>query len=140
MFQPGAFWTGRKHQLDKMNLRDLVNSYLAFPAIQAHPGLEFCHFVQHLAYEPKSTFLKEIKRLHLAHHFHNETGNFRITSFFWGRILGTFYGHPHKVPKSVAVFDLGYAGETAERWRYVARLTEAWGQARLTRRAEGAAA
>ena len=123
MFQPGAFWNGRKYQLDKMNLRNLVNSYFAVPAIQVYLGLEFCHFLQHLAYEPKSTFLKEIKRLHLAHHFHNETGNFRITSFLWGR-----------------VFDLGYAGGTAERWPHVARPTEDWGQARLTRRAEGAAA
>lgn len=255
MFQPGAFWNGRKYHLDKMTLRDLVEAYFAYPAIQVYLGLgaaagvaalwwggapllltiaavaavllyplvwyllhrfvlhgsflykmqwsaalwkrihfdhhrdphdlrvlfgslvntlptiilvtlpvgwaidgrataaaalsaglfttcfyEFCHCIQHLAYEPKSAFLKRIKRLHLAHHFHNETGNFGITSFFWDRALGTFYGHPREVPRSPTVFNLGYADEAAERWPYVARLTGDWGEPRRPRRAGGAAA
>lgn len=87
---------------------------------------EFCHCMQHLAYAPKSAFLRRIKRLHLAHHFHNETGNFGITNFFWDRVLGTFYSHAREVPRSATVFNLGYAEETAERWPFVARLTEDW--------------
>lgn len=101
---------------------------------------EFCHCIQHLAYEPKSAFLRRIKRLHLAHHYHNETGNFGITNFFWDRVLGTLYAHPREVPKSATVFNLGYADAVAERWPHVARLTEDWGQPRRPRRPGGATA
>jgi sterol desaturase/sphingolipid hydroxylase (fatty acid hydroxylase superfamily) len=101
---------------------------------------EFCHCIQHLAYEPKLVFLKRIKRLHLAHHFHNEAGNFGITSFAWDRILGTYYGRPAEMPKSATVFNLGYAGDAAQRWPWVARLTEDWGRPRKPRRASDTAA
>ena len=101
---------------------------------------EFCHCIQHLAYEPKSAFLKRIKRLHLAHPFHNETGNFGITNFLWDQLLGTFYAHARDVPKSATVFNLGYAGATAERWPHVARLTKAWDWPSRPRRAGGATA
>ena len=36
--------------------------------------------------------MQRLKRLHLAHHFHNEQGNFGITNFLWDRLFGTFYG------------------------------------------------
>ena len=101
---------------------------------------EFCHCIQHLAYEPRFAFLKRIKRLHLAHHFHNESGNFGITNFFWDRAFGTFYAHPRQVPRSATVFNLGYAEEAAERWPHVARLTDDWGEPRRNRRAGGATA
>lgn len=255
MLQPGAFWNGRKHHLDKMSLRELVRAFFEYPAIQAYLALgtasaigailwfdsaillvlaaaaaivlyplvwyllhryvlhgrflykmrwsaalwkrvhfdhhrdphdlrvlfgslantlptimvvtvplgwaiggasaaaaalaagllttcvyEFCHCIQHLAYEPKSAFLKRIKRLHLAHHFHNETGNFGITNFFWDRVFGTFYNHPREMPKSATIFNLGYDEEAAERWPYVARLTENWGQPRRSSRTGGIAA
>ena len=52
---------------------------------------EFCHCVQHLRYAPKSRFLQRIKRHHLAHHFHNEKGNYGITSVVWDRVFGTLY-------------------------------------------------
>ena len=42
---------------------------------------EFCHCMQHLAYAPKSRFISRVKKLHLLHHFHNEQGNYGITSF-----------------------------------------------------------
>ena len=95
---------------------------------------EFCHCIQHLAYEPRWSFLKRIKRLHLAHHFHNETGNFGITNFFWDRVFGTFYGHPRERPRSATVFNLGYEETAAARWPYVAQLTEDWGKPRRPRR------
>ncbi|HXV23865.1 MAG TPA: sterol desaturase family protein [Alphaproteobacteria bacterium] len=98
---------------------------------------EFCHCIQHLAYQPKNAYLKKIKRLHLAHHFHNETGNFGITNFYWDRILGTFYGDPRQVPKSATVFNLGYAQEAAHRWPFVARLTKDWEQSPHGRRRGG---
>ena len=68
---------------------------------------EFCHCVQHLNTKPKAAFLQRIKRLHLAHHFHNEQGNFGITNFVWDRLLGTFYESPRQVSKSATVFNLG---------------------------------
>jgi sterol desaturase/sphingolipid hydroxylase (fatty acid hydroxylase superfamily) len=255
MLQPGAFWNGRKYHLDRMTLRELVQGYFAYRAIQvylvlgilsgvaavawaqsplplavsaaaavllyplvwyllhrfvlhgaflykmrwsaalwkrvhfdhhrdphdlrvlfgslvntlptilivtlpigyaiggqggaaaaASAGLlttcfyEFCHCIQHLAYKPRSSFMRRIKRLHLAHHFHNEAGNFGITNFLWDRALGTFYAHPREVPKSATVFNLGYADATAERWPYVARLTADWGQSPQPPRPGGATA
>ena len=85
---------------------------------------EFCHCVQHLAYTPKSRFLRRIKKLHLAHHFHNESGNYGITDFSWDRLLGTYYTDPKATPRSATVFNLGYTGEEIRRYPWVARLTE----------------
>jgi sterol desaturase/sphingolipid hydroxylase (fatty acid hydroxylase superfamily) len=84
---------------------------------------EFCHCVQHLNYTPKSPFLKEIKRLHLAHHFHNEQGNYGITNYFWDRLFGTYYAQASDLPKSPTVFNLGYTAQEAERYPWVARLS-----------------
>ncbi len=84
---------------------------------------EFCHCVQHLNYTPKLAFLKEIKRLHLAHHFHNENGNYGITNYLWDKLFGTYYGKAGELPKSPTVFNLGYTAEEAERYPWVARLS-----------------
>ena len=84
---------------------------------------EFCHCIQHLPFTPKLTFLKVIKKRHLAHHFHSEKGNFGITNFFWDRVFGTFYPSPKEFPRSETVFNLGYTGHEAERFPWVAKLT-----------------
>jgi sterol desaturase/sphingolipid hydroxylase (fatty acid hydroxylase superfamily) len=84
---------------------------------------EFCHCVQHLNYTPKSQFLQRIKRLHLAHHFHNETGNFGITNYLWDRILGTYYGKAKDVPRSATVFNIGYTAAEAERFPWVQQMS-----------------
>lgn len=84
---------------------------------------EFCHCIQHLAYTPKLAFLKRIKKLHLAHHFRNENGNYGITNFFWDRLFGTYYPQPDKVAKSPTVFNLGYTGWETEQFPWVARLS-----------------
>jgi len=86
---------------------------------------EYCHCIQHLAYTPRLRFLKRIKRLHLLHHFHNETGNFGITNFLWDRVAGTQYEKPGARARSESVRDLGYSGERREQYPWVARLTEA---------------
>ena len=85
---------------------------------------EFCHCIQHLAYTPRSKFLRRMKRLHLAHHFHNEQGNYGITNFLWDRVLHTYYEKPGQVPRSPTVRNLGYAGAEIERYPWVAQLTE----------------
>ncbi|MEX2202271.1 MAG: sterol desaturase family protein [Dongiaceae bacterium] len=84
---------------------------------------EFCHCVQHLNTKPRSTFLQRIKRLHLAHHFHNEQGNYGITSFLWDRLLGSYYESPRQVTKSATVFNLGYTEDEAARYPWVAALS-----------------
>lgn len=84
---------------------------------------EFSHCVQHLNTTPRTRFMKTIKRLHLAHHFHNETGNFGITNFMWDRWLGTYYAGPKAVPKSATVFNIGYTDEVAEKYPWVAQLS-----------------
>lgn len=86
---------------------------------------EYCHCIQHLAYQPKNRTLQRIKRLHMAHHFHNEQGNYGITNFFWDRLLGTIYESPGQVARSATVRNLGYAGEETRRYPWVARLSEA---------------
>ena len=84
---------------------------------------EFVHCIQHLAYKPKWAFVAEMKKRHMAHHFHDETGNFGITNYFWDRLLGTFYDRPDRPQKSPNVFNLGYTPEVAQRYPWVAKLS-----------------
>jgi len=85
---------------------------------------EFCHCVQHLHYMPKSPFLQRIKRLHLAHHFHNETGNYGITTSIWDRVFRTLYEEAKDIPRSPTVFNLGYTRAEAERYPWVTELSK----------------
>lgn len=84
---------------------------------------EFCHCVQHLKYKPRNKWLAKMKARHMAHHFHDESGNFGITSFFWDKAFGTFYERPDRKEKSETVFNLGYTPETAKRYPWVAELS-----------------
>jgi sterol desaturase/sphingolipid hydroxylase (fatty acid hydroxylase superfamily) len=84
---------------------------------------EFCHCVQHLNYTPRSPFLQRIKRLHLAHHFHNEHGNFGITNFLWDRVFATYHARAKDVARSPTVFNIGYTEGEAARFPWVRRLS-----------------
>jgi sterol desaturase/sphingolipid hydroxylase (fatty acid hydroxylase superfamily) len=84
---------------------------------------EFVHCIQHLAYKPRSKALAEMKRRHMAHHFHDENGNYGITTFFWDKLFGTWYDRPERPEKSPTVFNLGYTPEVAEQYPYVAELS-----------------
>lgn len=84
---------------------------------------EFCHCIQHLSYKPKNSWLAAMKARHMAHHFHDETGNFGITSYLWDRLFGTFYERPDRPRKSATVFNLGYTHEVAELYPRVAQLS-----------------
>ncbi|MEM9168968.1 MAG: sterol desaturase family protein [Pseudomonadota bacterium] len=86
---------------------------------------EFLHAGEHLAFEPKSAFWKRIKSRHLAHHFHNENGNFGIAEFFWDRAFGTLYEDNKDVPRSATARNLGYTDEIARRYPWVREVTEA---------------
>jgi len=84
---------------------------------------EFCHCVQHLKYKPRNAWLADLKARHMAHHFHDESGNFGITNFFWDKIFGTYYDRPERTQKSPTVFNLGYTPEQAKRYPWVADLS-----------------
>ncbi len=84
---------------------------------------EFVHCIQHLAYKPKWALVAQMKKRHMAHHFHDETGNFGITNYFWDRLLGTFYDRPQRPAKSPNVFNLGYTPDVADRYPWVAELS-----------------
>jgi len=84
---------------------------------------EFFHCVQHLNTAPRSKFLTRIKRLHLAHHYHDENANFGIIDFGWDRVFGTYRDSMRGRPRSATVFNLGYDETMAARYPWVARLT-----------------
>ncbi len=82
---------------------------------------EFVHCVEHLPYKPRNRFLARMKALHLAHHFHDEAGNYGITNFGWDRLFGTYYERKDRPHKSPTVFNLGYDDEAASRYPWVGR-------------------
>jgi sterol desaturase/sphingolipid hydroxylase (fatty acid hydroxylase superfamily) len=84
---------------------------------------EFCHCVQHLPFTPRNPWLREIKKRHLAHHFHSEQGNYGITSGIWDRVFGTLYGQMREVERSPTTFNLGYTGPERESYPWVAELS-----------------
>ena len=84
---------------------------------------EFCHCVQHLNFKPRNRLLRRMKELHLAHHFHDERGNYGITSFAVDRLFGTFYAEARERRRSPHVFNLGYDPAEAARFPWVARLS-----------------
>ncbi len=87
---------------------------------------EFFHCIQHLGYQPKWQWVRKMKKFHMAHHFHNENGNYGITNLWWDRRLGTFYEGAKDMPRSPTVFNLGYTEEVAKTYPYVARMTPNW--------------
>ncbi|MGF1462854.1 MAG: sterol desaturase family protein [Maricaulaceae bacterium] len=84
---------------------------------------EFVHCVQHLNHLRDWAWLREMKRLHQAHHYHSEQGNFGITDFFWDRVFGTYYNSAKDEPRSPTVFNLGYTAEEAKRYPWVLELS-----------------
>ena len=84
---------------------------------------EFVHCVQHLNTRPRSRLLRRMKELHMMHHFHDEVGNYGITSFMADKAFGTYYGAVTERRRSATVFNLGYTHVEAERFPWVAALS-----------------
>lgn len=84
---------------------------------------EFVHCVQHLNHLPKWKWLQDMKRAHVAHHYHSEKGNYGIVDFFWDRVFGTYYASAADEPRSPTVFNLGYTREEAEKYPKVLELS-----------------
>ncbi len=98
---------------------------------------EFVHCIQHLAYKPKNKWIAEMKKRHMAHHFHDENGNYGITTFFWDKLFGTFYDRTERPSKSPTVFNLGYTPEISEKYPHVARLSGGVATGHPRKRGEG---
>lgn len=84
---------------------------------------EFCHCIEHLRYAPQTPLIQRMKKLHLAHHFHSEKGNYGITDFSWDRVFSTFYPDVKNFPRSETVFNLGYDGDESIKYPWVATLS-----------------
>lgn len=84
---------------------------------------EFFHCIQHLNYKPKAAWIQRMKARHVLHHFHDEDGNFGITSYVVDRALGTYYVDARARTRSPSVFNLGYNVDEAKRYPWVMRLT-----------------
>ncbi len=111
-------------------------------ALLAFAGYEFCHCVQHLPVTPNNRWLREIKKHHLAHHFHSEQGNYGITTALWDRVFGTGYASLRERPRSPTTHNLGYTPEERERFPWVGELSASDDEyaRRRTRRRSGPAA
>ncbi|QEO18112.1 sterol desaturase family protein [Acetobacter vaccinii] len=86
---------------------------------------EFFHCIQHLNYKPRSAWIQRMKARHVLHHFHDEDGNYGITSFVVDRVFGSYYADAKARPRSPTVFNLGYDLKAADRYPWVMRLTGA---------------
>ncbi|MDD2704013.1 MAG: sterol desaturase family protein [Acidocella sp.] len=86
---------------------------------------EFFHCIQHLNYKPKSKVIQRLKRDHLVHHFHNETANLGIVSFYPDKLFHTYYASVRGCPKSATVFNLGYDLDEAKLYPWVMEITGA---------------
>jgi sterol desaturase/sphingolipid hydroxylase (fatty acid hydroxylase superfamily) len=113
------------HHSDPNNLKVLFGAlYTTLPTVALASMPVGC--IQHLGYAPKWAWVREIKKFHMSHHFHNEDGNYGITNLWWDKVLGTFYDGVAARPRSATVFNLGYDEEVAKSYPYVARLTPNW--------------
>lgn len=84
---------------------------------------EFAHCVQHLSYKPENKALDLMKKRHMEHHFHDESGNYGITNFFWDRLFNTYYVRTDRPVKSQTVHNLGYTSKEAQIYPWVAELS-----------------
>ena len=108
-----------------MSLGGWIGVLLAFATgVACFMVYELCHCMQHLRVNPKNKVLRRIKRHHLLHHFHNEQGNFGITSLFCDRLFGSLYASADDVSVSSTVSNLGYQGEEQLQYPWVAQLSQ----------------
>ena len=84
---------------------------------------EYIHCIQHLGFMPKSKFLAYVKRAHLLHHYHDEDGNYSITSFWLDALLGSYYKDATARPRSATARNIGYTEEMAKRYPWVREAT-----------------
>ena len=67
---------------------------------------EYAHGFAHHVAEPASSYGRMLRRAHMLHHFHNEKGNFGVTSPVFDFVFGTYYGGPAEIERSPTVKNL----------------------------------
>lgn len=77
---------------------------------------EYCHGYAHLVTEPRTRYGKMLRHLHMLHHFHNEKGNFGVTSPIFDLVFRTHYSDPAKVARCPTARNLGYTADQARRY------------------------
>lgn len=77
---------------------------------------EYTHGYAHLVTDPKWPYGKMLRHAHMLHHFHNEKGNFGVTSPIFDLVFGTYYTDPAKVARCPTARNLGYTAEQARRY------------------------
>jgi sterol desaturase/sphingolipid hydroxylase (fatty acid hydroxylase superfamily) len=77
---------------------------------------EYAHGYSHMVAEPGSGYGRMLRHLHMLHHFHNEKGNFGVTSPVFDLVFGTYYVDPAKVARCPTALNLGYTSEVARRF------------------------
>ena len=98
-------------------------AFALFSALVTTLLYEFCHCCQHLNYTPRQRWLQRSKKLHMAHHFFDEAGNYGIISFWPDVVFGTLYEQPASRRRSATVFNLGYDAAEAQAYPWVAALS-----------------
>ena len=68
---------------------------------------EWCHFLIHSPYRPKTQWFRSLSRNHVLHHFKNEHHWFGVTTSVGDRVLGT-RPDPSAISPSPTVRTLGY--------------------------------
>ena len=89
---------------------------------------EYLHCIQHLGFMPKpdkplGRYLQYVKRAHLLHHFHDEKGNYSITTFWFDALVGSYYKTAADRPRSATARNIGYTDEKAEKYPWVREAT-----------------
>jgi sterol desaturase/sphingolipid hydroxylase (fatty acid hydroxylase superfamily) len=77
---------------------------------------EYTHGYSHLVTDPKTRYGHMLRHLHMLHHFHNEKGNFGVTSPIFDFVFGTYYADPAKVARCPTARNLGYTSDVARRY------------------------
>jgi sterol desaturase/sphingolipid hydroxylase (fatty acid hydroxylase superfamily) len=83
---------------------------------------EFFHCAAHLPVKFESKTMQHMRRHHLLHHFHAETGNYGIVTNILDRAVGTEYRSARQKQASTTVKNLGYDGEEVRKYPWVAAL------------------
>ena len=82
---------------------------------------EYFHGAAHLLAMPQTRYGRWMKRIHVLHHFHNEKGNYGVTSPVCDLLFGTYYGNPSARERSPTVRNIGCTDAEAERYPWVRR-------------------
>jgi sterol desaturase/sphingolipid hydroxylase (fatty acid hydroxylase superfamily) len=86
---------------------------------------EFFHLSAHLPWHTSSRILRRMRRYHLLHHYHNESGNYGIVTNVVDRLVASFYRSRGGIAHSDTVRNLGYTASVAKRFPWVAKSIEA---------------